>query len=109
MGRPTAFPVSSRLSAVDAETLKALGTGSAQFVLAAGYLPVFWLVKTLWTARDTLQDKILAMLDKQYADADGRKTLWDAQRQVIEGQSTAIKDLSREVMSLRADIQRGKP
>lgn len=86
---------------MDLATLQALGTGSAQVVLAAGYLPVFWLVKTLWSARDALQDKIMAMLDKQYADADKRKELWDAQAKVIDGQTAAIKDLTREVSALR--------
>lgn len=86
--------------------LKLIGNGSSQIILAAGYLPMFWLIKILWTARDTLSEKFMAMLALQFSDADKRKDLWDAQAKIIDGQTTAIKDLTREV---REGLQRTRP
>ena len=94
---------------MDSETLKALGTGSAQFVLAAGYLPVLWLVRALWLERSALVEKFMAMLAQQYADAAQRKELWEAQARVIEGQTRSITDMTREIATLREDVRRLKP
>ncbi len=100
---------------MDPETWKALGTASPQLILAAGYAPCFWVIRTLWTKSDGLSDKLMAMLALQFADADKRRDLWDAQAKVIDGQTSVIKDLTREVAAsrnevagLRADIQRVK-
>ena len=91
---------------MDAETLKLLGNGGSQMILAIGYLPVLWLVRTLWIERTALQEKFLAMLGQQFDDAARRKELWDGQAKVIEGQTQATKDLKQEIQSLRTDIQR---
>jgi hypothetical protein len=93
---------------MDPETLKLIGSGSAQVVLAAGYVPMFWMIKVLWSDRAALSDKLMAMLALQFADADKRRDLWDAQAKVIDGQTTVIKDMTREVAGLRTDIQRVK-
>lgn len=86
---------------MDIETLKLLGSGSAQLVLAAGYIPMFILIKKLWSDRDSISEKLFAMLELQFADSTTRKELWNAQAKVIDGQTGAIKDLTREITALQ--------
>lgn len=91
---------------MDAETIKLIGTGGAQIVLVAGYLPVFWLIRTLWKDRGTMQDKVLDMLAKQYDDASRRKDLWDAQGKLIDSQTRAIDALREKIENFMDNIGR---
>ena len=94
---------------MDSELIKLIGGGGSQIILTAGYIPMAWLIRVLWSDRAALGDKILAILTQQFADAEKRKDLWDAQAKVIDGQTGAIKDLTREVQAARSDIQRIRP
>ena len=84
--------------------IKLIGGGGSQIILAAGYLSAIWLIKTFWARHDAISDKLMAMLALQFSDAEKRRELWDAQAKVIEGQTTTIKDLTREVAASRADV-----
>lgn len=90
---------------MESEMLKLIGNGGSQIILAAGYIPMFWVIKALWAKCDALGDKILSMLALQYADADKRKELWDAQTKVIDGQTTVIKDQVRTIDSQTVAIK----
>lgn len=100
---------------MDAELLKAIGSGSAQLILAAGYIPVIWLVKVLWTDRNNATDKIVEMLRLQFGDAAARKDLWDKLTQTVAEQARAINDqnktlaeAAKTVADLREDLRRLK-
>ena len=43
---------------MDAETLKLLGNGGSQMILAIGYIPVLWLVRTLWKGARRAQREV---------------------------------------------------
>ena len=89
---------------IDATLATAIG---AVFSMAMG--AIGWLVKALWGERTALTEKFVAMLDRQYADADKRKDLWEAQAKVIDGQTRSITDMIREITTLREEVRRLKP
>jgi hypothetical protein len=94
---------------METEMLKLIGGGGSQIILAAGYIPMFWLIKILWSDRADALAKLVEMLRLQFADQDGRKELWRTQGGIIEGQTRTISDLKTEVAGLRDELRRGKP
>jgi len=82
---------------MDAETLKLLGNGGSQMILAIGYLPVLWLVRTLWTERGAAQEKLATMLAQSYEASNTRKDLWTDLGKVVDGQSRQIEAQTREI------------
>jgi hypothetical protein len=84
---------------------------AALFAAATG--AIGWLVGKLWTDRADMQGKVFTMLDKQFEDANRRKDLFDNLGKTIDGQTQAVKELrdtfTREVLAVRADLQRIKP
>ena len=47
---------------MDLETIKLLGSASAQLLLAAGYAPMFWLIIRLWKDRADLQKMLFELV-----------------------------------------------
>lgn len=100
---------------LDGPMLTALGV---LFTTATG--AVGWLIGKLWTENSELQIKVFTMLEKQYEATGNRKDLFDnlgrtidglAQNQIrlSDGFSQSIKDLTREVQSMRSDVQKIRP
>lgn len=85
---------------MDTELLKLLGNGGSQLILAAGYYPVYVLIRALWDARESLQSKLVEMLAMKFADAANSKDLWSAQAKVIEDQTRTIAEQSRIISML---------
>ncbi len=92
---------------METELLKLIGGGSAQLILVAGYIPLFWLVRTLWIERGEMSSKLLTMLQAQFTDQAVKKDLWDTQGKLVESQTRAIADLTRQVQIL-SDMQRSR-